>query len=473
MREIIAHATKERNLKEIIIFSDFQKSEWEKVQFPKSIRLTLAKSSDQHPANLGILKVQTDQDIQLAHQGGDLKVTIKNYGLHSAKATLSVFLGDQLKHEKQIVLEPNEEKTIPFNVVSQTDQWVFGEVRLLDARDEYNEDNHQDFSLYIKKRINILFLKHKDFPVSNKSIMWSIQSAYKTALSSIRFYDKLGETSQYDFIIINRVSQLKKEEVRLIQSHIGRGIPVFILLNQRDEAYRVRAIFDKLGLTEGINIIKKKSFKNRLSMGVSPKLNPEHGFYKLVLSDQRAEKNQRSTIQWKVVLKSVFDVRFNKNQYNSLLKGGGEDILIQSSIRGKNIFLWTAGINELNSDFINNLWYPLIINWIFQEGLRKYLRHQAEIIPELRESYTKESNLLSYSRDELKSMYQIAGESSPNVPDDTLKWLQSEIMRHLDHRSQSNSVLERVFFIFIVLLFFLELVFSYPIPVKGWLGKLK
>ncbi len=473
VREIIAHATKERNLKEIIVFSDFQKSEWQQVQFPKSIRLTLAKLGDQHPANLGILKVQTDQDIQLAHQGVDLKVVIKNYGSHLANATLSVFLGDQLKQEKQVVLEPNEEKTVSFNVVSQTDQWAFGEVRLLDARDEYSEDNHQDFSIYIKKKINILFLKHKDFPISTNSIMWSIHSAYKTALGSIRFYDKLGETSNYDFIVINRVSQLKKEEIRLIQSHIGRGIPVFIILNQRDEAYRVRANLNKLGLTEGINIVKKKSFRNRLSMGVSAKLNPEHGFYKLLQSDQRAERNQISTIRWKVMLKSVFDMRFNKNQYDSLLKGGGQDILIQSSIRDRNIFLWAAGINELNSDFINNVWYPLIINWIFQEGLRKYLRHQAEIIPELRKSYTKESNLLGYSRDELKAMYQNTDQLSLNVPDDTLKWLQSEITRHLDHKSQSNSVLERMFFIFIVVLFFLELIFSYPIAVKGWLRKLK
>ncbi|GMT48711.1 MAG: hypothetical protein IEMM0008_0250 [bacterium] len=468
--EVMAHTTKERSLKEIIVFSDFQKSEWKGIHFPPSIRLTLIKLGETHPANLGIVKVHTDQDIQLAYQGGDLKVNIKNYGSQSADGTISIFLGGQLKHEKQIALEPDEEKSVQFNVVSQTDQRAFGEVRLTNIRDEYNEDNHHDFSIYIKKKVNILLLKHRDFPIANNSLMWSIQSTYRKALSNIRFHNKIGMINKYDFIITNRVTQLRKEEVRLIRSHIEQGIPVFIILNQRDEAFRVRSILEKLGLSGGINVVKRMRFKSRQTMVVSDKLNSEHDFYKLFVMDQ-SHRNREATISWKVTLKSIFNVRFNNNQYDSLLKAGRQDLLIQSSVRSRNIFLWTAGINGLNSNFMNNLWYPLIINWIFQEGLRKYLRHQGDIVPELRKSYTKESNLLAYSRDELESMYQNMGLSSLNLPVDTKKWLQSEVMTHLDYKSQSNGLLEKLFFIIIVLIFFLELIFSYPISVKGWLKK--
>ncbi len=468
--EIITHATKERSLKEIIVFSDFQKSEWQQVHFPQSIGLTLVKLGETHPANLGIVTVQTDQDIQLAHQGGDLKVNVKNYGSQAANGTISIFLGDQLKHEKQIALEPDEEKNVQFNVVSQSDQWAFGEVRLTNVRDEYNEDNHHDFSIYIKKKVNILLLKHQDFPIASSSIVWSIQSTYRKALSNIRFHHKIGIINKYDFIIINRMTQLRKEEVRLIRSHIEQGIPVFIILNQRDEAFRVRRTLEKLGLSGGINVIKRMRFKRKQTMGVSDKLNSEHDFYKLFHVDQ-SPINRETTIKWKVTLKSIFKVRFNNNQYDSLLKAGGQDLLIQSSVKGRNLFLWTAGINGLNSNVMNNLWYPLIMNWIFQEGLRKYLRYQGDIIPELRKSYTKESNLTSYSRNKLKSMYQSMGHSSLNIPVDTKKWLQAEVMKHLDHKSQSNSLLEKIFFIIIVLIFFLEHIFSYPISIKGWLKR--
>ncbi|MDH4129517.1 MAG: hypothetical protein OEV44_12220, partial [Spirochaetota bacterium] len=483
------------------------------------ISVVMVKIGDVHPSNLAITRVEASSDVQFININENLFVKIKNYGSKfEDKKYLEIFLDGKLKSEKEIMLEAGEEKEYAFKIKDLTDKLLFGEVRIIG--DSYSYDNNESFSLYFKKKLDILFLNYSDYPLTNYSIMQSLYSKITNRFHSIRFAEKI-DSDNYDFIICNRLGKLKLDEIRIIKSHIDRGVAVLCILNQSDEIFNIRKSLKKINLINEISIVQHKILKkSKLTISTS-KFEPNSSFNKLALS-----------ISPSLYFNSYYKINYNTNIYNSILKIGLDDLLIQSSLPERNIYLFTAGFNEQNSNIIFDQWFPLLMNWILNDGICKKLNQESVIIPQkvdfiifqdkilnkvkdknhiktllncylankektfyiikanldnkdkkkiveiikavnyhvnpyFIESYTKESNLLSYSVKELEYLIK-PSKAVNNIKD----WFKQQSENKLESFIYKNSILEQLFFIVIILVLFMEMVISYPIGFKPSLKSL-
>ena len=153
-------------------------------------------------------------------------------------------------------------------------------------------------------------------------------------------------------------------------------------------------------------------------------------------------------------------MRYRDKEYYPLLKVKNSDFLIQSANPKRNLTVFTGGMNRLNSDILFNQWFPLMLNWVFNEGIRRNLKSQKNLHPNIVKSYVSESNFMGLSHSEIR---KISGNDFVTVTEDAANWLKTRTVKDSKSIMDTNTFLEQLFFILILLLVFWELAISYPV----------
>ena len=438
-------------VRELFLLSDFQRSDWSGVKLPNSVPAVLVRLSDEEVSNMAITRVIVDDSVHLSSVGGHVRVSVKNHGKEKAANYVSLLIHGKLVAKEEILLGPGKETTITAKIKSQTSQWAFGQANLM--YDRYSHDNKQSFEMFFKNSFHILFLENRDFPLLSYSLKSSIMSQFSKYKSRIRFHNQRDYSiNSYDYIICNRLSYMTQEEIHLLRDALEKKIPVLILLNQKDSPYGVNRVLRMLGLSNELSVLLFKRYKG----GEVLRLNPEPG-------GKNSFHKHFSHIGKSGSIRSHFIMRYQNKSYNPLLKVKNTAFLIQSAHSKRNLTIATGGMNRLNSEILFNQWFPLMLNWVFNEGIRQNLKSQKDIFPDSVDSYVSESDLKLMSASEMR---KLSGNDFVTVTNDAVKWLKSRSVRGSKSLMLSNTFLEYVILILVLLFLLMELVLSYPVHHK-------
>lgn len=438
---------KKRNIKlsAVFIISDFQQSDWDNVNFPKELPLTLIKIGDVYPPNVFITKIDIKDKLYFANDEAKLDVYIKQFAKGKNKRKLSLYLDSAFVKEDEIELENDEEKKVSIYFGLNQDKWVYANLKIL--FDRYNVDDNYAFPIYFKRNAKILFLSHNNFPLSKESIKYSIISSDKLKHTHKWESHLKDRSDKYDCIITNRLSRLSRAEIQVLNSHIKANKPTVFILNQKDSIYRIKRTLRQLQINDIIDVRSKQIFKPEL----------------IISSNNKYQDNEISRLfkkfKNKIKVSTYFNMTYDKNQLIPLFHLNNHPFIFTSINEKKNIHIVNAGVNQENSNILFQQWFPVLMKSIFEKGLKQKLRESNFIsIDSNRSLY--ESNLISYNFDELKKKYKRKHLMVTESVDQWLKMSQQSLKKST---LQRNSILEKIALILIIIIIFTEFIISYNI----------
>ncbi len=433
-------------IKEMIIISDFQKSDWKDISISSSVNISLFPVGDRESTNIAIEKISVSEDIHYANTGVDISVTIKNYSETPVNNQISLKFNDQLKEIKEISLDPHESKIVTFKKQKEyLDEIIQGKVIILS--DRFNEDNVGQFNVFFKKKVNILFLENNTTPLENYAIKESILSSNKILIPNILFKSKLDDISTYDMIITNRLGSLSYDEIKIIKTHIKKNIALLLVFNKSDTVYKINQSLLNMGLSNQFKLINQINLNKDDNIFINKDLNSNHDFIKTFEKLQSPNSSFKRGFQLET--KSFF--------LQPLLKLNKYDFLIMSEKPKENLFIVTASIDHENTNFLFDPLFPLLMNWIYNKGITKYMissssqSNQVKITPNL-----DESDIKSWTDNELKNIFP-----NPKIIYKPNEWLQQVIKTPHKTMIQKNTLFEQILFILLIIILFIEYLFSY------------
>lgn len=236
--EMLARAGTDESRRELIVISDFQRSNWASADFsalPLKTEIRLESVAPAEPAvNLGIVGIRSQGRVERGRPFR-LEVEIENASASSRNVTVDARVG-----EKQIQLRGNATPNGRSVLVTETDVpaegWVIGEARLVGAEDALHEDDVRPFVIHAHASPKYLLLTRQ--PAGTKSAssyfveraIASKSGERDSAYQSVVRMDPARadrETLQTaDLIILDHPGKLPEGTLDLLAAlmHRGRGL---------------------------------------------------------------------------------------------------------------------------------------------------------------------------------------------------------------------------------------------------------
>lgn len=249
--------------RELVIVSDFQRSNWAKADFsplPADTQIQLeATAPTEPPANLAILRVE-------GHTAGSqgamqLDVEVGNFTPTARKINVEVSLGDATCRLTG-TCAPGRRTTLTEEIGLRRPGWRSGEARLVGADDALAADNVYPFVLHVRpqptyvlmtrqptgrKAVSSLFVECALAPTARKGR----PQGDKNATPRVVRIDPAAFTSstaaEGDLIVLDHPGRLDDEPIKLLAALLRRGRPIIYVAAESIDATNLKRLRDALG----------------------------------------------------------------------------------------------------------------------------------------------------------------------------------------------------------------------------------
>ena len=243
---------------ELVIVSDFQRTNWATVDFsalPQATKIKLeSTASEKTPDNVAILRAGFTEK-PTAGSEANLAIVIGNYSGAARNVKLQVDMADGQFNLEQLCL-PNVETTINKSVLIQSPGWQTGTAALQGNEDALRADDQFSFVVQSINRPNATIVTRQ--PESQRP-----SSSYflERALSP---YDELSDAgmkinrvgparfsadavANSQILIFDHPGQLETKQVQLLASLIRRGRGVMYVASEPVDGVNLKRLYDDLG----------------------------------------------------------------------------------------------------------------------------------------------------------------------------------------------------------------------------------
>ncbi len=254
----------DHRLRELVIVSDFQRSNWAKADFsplPADTHIQLESTAPvEPPANLAILRVEGRS---AGSQGStQLDVEVGNYTPMARKISVDVSLGD-LTRRLTGTCPPGRRTTMSEEIGARQSGWQSGEARLVGVDDALAADNVYPFVLHVRpqptyvlmtrqpagrKATSSLFLECALAPTVRKNHR---QTAGESAAPRVVRVDPAASdpaaVASGDLIVLDHPGKLGDEAVKLLAALLHRGRPIVYVAAELADATNLKRLVEASG----------------------------------------------------------------------------------------------------------------------------------------------------------------------------------------------------------------------------------
>lgn len=255
--EMLAKVPGEKVRRELVVISDFQRSNWATANFESLPEETLIQlesvAAAKVPDNLAITNV-TIEGRPAEGREVILEVEVGNYAATARKAQVEVTLGDAA-YQLEELCPPRTRTTLTKTITVRQAGWHPGAARLVDAADALSDDNTRPFVLDVRPAPTYALITRE--PVSKRP-----SSTYYLERALLPFGDASGgarvvrmsparmdlETlANAELLVIDHPGRLKSQQVEMLVSLLRRGRAVFYVAAELVDASNLKLLAEAAG----------------------------------------------------------------------------------------------------------------------------------------------------------------------------------------------------------------------------------
>lgn len=344
--------------KEIYLISDLQKSGFEGLQEivtpildKTNIRLLVIPCINNKLSNLGIVKVESANQIIEKGKIVELNIVIKNFGTFIEHNKLvQLFIEGKRSAQGTVNLKPGENQTLTFRIVPDKTGLLTGSILLED--DDLLLDNRRYFTLFVPDRISVLLVskgsENKKFLKLIAEISPNIE-VEEIDVNQINY----NSFNNYDVLILSNIPKFEGSLGSELHDYIvqGGGLVVFLGSDVDLKNYNIN-FNQKFSLpifTETIGDID-----NRNSFLTLGKIDYSHPIFKGMF-EKKPEQIESPKFYF------VVNAKGNSYTNNIVELSNGNPFLSETKIgKGKVLLFLTATDPKWSDFYVKGIFVPLI-----------------------------------------------------------------------------------------------------------------
>lgn len=277
--EMLAAAPPEAR-RELVIVSDFQRSNWASVDFsvlPTGTSIQLESvATTPTPANLAIVRVAVRGRPEAGREL-PIDVDVANYSEGTRTIKVAVTLGTAVCQLSGNC--PKQQKTtLSGTILPQSTGWLAGEAKLIDVEDALSVDNSRGFACEIvapPKYALITRQTERDRP-SSSYFMERVLSAEETAKGSrlMRLSpDRIDREvlAPAELIVIDHPGRISGESIELLATLLRRGRRILYVAAEPTDATNLRLLIDgaSCGLKMPVEFVPVPAGRSRKNLSLT------------------------------------------------------------------------------------------------------------------------------------------------------------------------------------------------------------
>lgn len=249
-------------VRELIIISDFQRSNWATADFsvlPEDTRIQLVSAAAQSDAPLGNLAILRAGVRGRPIRGGEaqLEVEVANYSRAPRSVNVEVSLGPSVYRLNGECATWNE-TTLRQTITIGADGWLSGEARLTDPHDALSSDNVRPFVVHVREAPVYALIsrqpKGSAFYLERAMAPFAGRSGNTASKSSVARTFRLDPSridadtlASAELIVIDHPGKLSADTIRLMASLVRRGRGLLYVAADAVDAVNLKQLSDALG----------------------------------------------------------------------------------------------------------------------------------------------------------------------------------------------------------------------------------
>jgi hypothetical protein len=245
--------------RELVVVSDFQRSNWTKADFsvlPADTQIQLESTAPAKTLpNLAILRVQ-GQTARSPSGGMQLEIDVGNYAPLSQKVTVEVTLGDA-NWRISGMCPAGQSTTLTEEIGIRGTDWQSGEARLQGIDDALADDNVYPFVVHVRPKPTYALLTRQpatERPSSSHYLECALvpdgQLKEKASATVLRFDPAAADRAALapaDLILLDHPGKLSEETGRLLAGLMRRGRPIVYVASELIDATNLKNLAELAG----------------------------------------------------------------------------------------------------------------------------------------------------------------------------------------------------------------------------------
>jgi len=257
--EMLATDSEDDRRRELVVISDFQRSNWARADFsplPQQTQIQLeATGAEAAPANIALLRSQIQQRTAI---GGatQFEIEIGNYSPLPQRITAEVAIGDAT-FRVEGMCPPNRRTTLAQEIQLQQTGWQVGTARLTGIEDALAADNERALVVEVTAKPTYALLTRQSAgqrPSSSyyleRALAPDSQLGERASVDIVRVdpanIDRERLTAA-DLLVIDHPGKFAAEDISLLAGLLRRGRPVLYVAGEAIDATNLRLLVEAAG----------------------------------------------------------------------------------------------------------------------------------------------------------------------------------------------------------------------------------
>ena len=245
--------TDESMQRELVVISDFQRSDWGAVRFdalPSDTKIQMESVALDSAENLAVLAVRAADRI-VANSEFRCEVEVANYGRIDRPVRCRLTLGPVAKTVEKTL--PIGESTLSFSMKFDRPGWYSGTAELLSASDDLPSDDLRPIALKIAPAPSVVLLSQQN-PEQKPSSGYYITNAISrltgkrpqdVRLSSRSF--NASRAASADVIVLDHPGRLGGDVIKQLANQMRRGQGMIYLVSELADGVNLRELQGEMG----------------------------------------------------------------------------------------------------------------------------------------------------------------------------------------------------------------------------------
>ncbi len=248
--------TDEAMKREVVILSDFQRTDWGAIRFdalPKDTAIQMESVALADSNNLAVLAVRTSDRV-VVDEPFTCEVEVGNFSEIERPIRCSLRIGQTTRTVQQSL--PPGQSTVTFPMELSQPGWLAGSVQLTGAADDLPADDIRPWVLQVASKPKVVLLSNQN-PQLRPSSGYYLQRAISYLIGdaeqnqSLRRMSPLavnqGELDAADVVVIDHPGRLSSALVKNLADSLRRGRGILYVVSELADGVNLQALGQQLG----------------------------------------------------------------------------------------------------------------------------------------------------------------------------------------------------------------------------------
>ncbi len=375
--------------KYLVIFSDFQKSNWDNIKLSINDSNIIAYyfSKDDF-TNYSINNASSPEILNYIGQPINIFFNIYSYSNKNNELKIKAVNQNNIISSKLFNIEQNKKSNKKMTIKLYNEGKNNIELKI--DYDKYKFDNTTSTQLYTLKSLDVLLLLPDEEKLIKKALLHSIGNEYQRKSNLINIDTEITTGTIYDMIICYNITKISYSKIDFIIDN-KKEIPMIIFYSNKDEVFLLEGILDTL---YSGNVILENENYQEVTISYPELTSPDKNAFKEMNLDN-----------YDVNFSSTIDININHNNMATYINFSNGNNMLVTYKDNDPIYFISGDISIEQSNIIVSQVLPLLMNKIVYSSIINKFDNEVNMKKVISQNYDyrlKEGELIFLSKSEIE-----------------------------------------------------------------------